>query len=48
MYMVVDHEENTTLTVDDLPIGEDLLDVIASIETAESSERYIQWRDDLA
>ncbi|KAB2626461.1 hypothetical protein D8674_020079 [Pyrus ussuriensis x Pyrus communis] len=48
MYMAVDLEENTRLAFDELPIGEDLLEVLAYIETVESSQTWTQWRDDLA
>ncbi|RXH88130.1 hypothetical protein DVH24_042201 [Malus domestica] len=37
MYMAVDLEENARLAFDELPIGEDLPEVLAYIETVESS-----------
>ncbi|CAN6688269.1 unnamed protein product [Malus baccata var. baccata] len=48
MYMAVDPEENARLAFDELPIGEDLPEVLAYIETVESSQTWTQWRDDLA
>ncbi|XP_048432713.1 putative nuclease HARBI1 [Pyrus x bretschneideri] len=48
MYMAVDPEENARLAFDELPIGEDLPEVLAYIETVESSQIWTQWRDDLA
>ena len=38
MYMAVDPEENARLAFDELPIGEDLPEVLAYIETVESSQ----------
>ncbi|XP_068329696.1 protein ANTAGONIST OF LIKE HETEROCHROMATIN PROTEIN 1-like [Pyrus communis] len=48
MYMAVDPKENARLAFDELPIGEDLPEVLAYIETVESSQIWTQWRDDLA
>ncbi|XP_068340312.1 uncharacterized protein [Pyrus communis] len=48
IYMAVDPEENARLAFDELPIGEDLPEVLAYIETVESSQIWTQWRDDLA
>ncbi|XP_070672200.1 uncharacterized protein [Malus domestica] len=38
MYMAVDPEENARLAFDELPIGEDLQELLAYIETVESSQ----------
>ncbi|KAK2653136.1 hypothetical protein Ddye_012992 [Dipteronia dyeriana] len=48
MYMDVDPEEYTPITLDELPIGEDILDVLESIDVVEASDEWSQWRDDLA
>ena len=48
MYMAVDPEENARLAFDELPIGEDLPEVLAYIETVESSQIWTQCKDDLA
>ncbi|XP_028949351.1 uncharacterized protein [Malus domestica] len=48
MYMAVDPEENARLAFDELPIMEDLPEILAYIETVESSQTWTQWKDDLA
>ncbi|KAB2617675.1 hypothetical protein D8674_013544 [Pyrus ussuriensis x Pyrus communis] len=48
MYMAVDPEENARLAFDELPIREDLREVLAYIKAVESSQTWTQWRDDLA
>ncbi|KAK2643782.1 hypothetical protein Ddye_018977 [Dipteronia dyeriana] len=48
MYMDVDPEEYTPITLDELPIGEDIPDVLESIDVVETSDEWSQWRDDLA
>ncbi|XP_024993963.1 uncharacterized protein LOC112527510 [Cynara cardunculus var. scolymus] len=51
MYMVLDPEENTTLTLEDMPIGEEQVesnDDVESIDVVESSNEWTQWRDDIA
>ncbi|XP_068315185.1 uncharacterized protein [Pyrus communis] len=44
----VDPKENARLAFNELPIGEDLPEVLAYIETIESSQIWTQLRDDLA
>lgn len=46
--MAIDPEENTTLTLEDMPIGEEQLDDVESIDVVESSNEWTQWRDDIA
>ncbi|KAK3173975.1 hypothetical protein Dsin_032566 [Dipteronia sinensis] len=48
MYMDVDPEEYTPVTLDDLPIGEDVPNELESIDVVEGSDEWSQWRDDLA
>ncbi|KAK2634306.1 hypothetical protein Ddye_029098 [Dipteronia dyeriana] len=48
MYMDVDPEEYTPITLDELPIGEDIPDELESIDVVEASDEWSQWRDDLA
>ncbi|KAK0605992.1 hypothetical protein LWI29_032923 [Acer saccharum] len=48
MYMDVDPEEYTPVTLDDLPIGEDIPNELESIDVVEGSNEWSQWRDDLA
>ena len=48
MYMDVDPEEYTPVTLDDLPIGEDVPNELQSIDVVEGSDEWSQWRDDLA
>ena len=51
MYMALDPEENTILTLEDMPIGEEMLesnDDVESIDVVESSNEWTQWRDDIA
>ncbi|KAK3184962.1 hypothetical protein Dsin_032248 [Dipteronia sinensis] len=48
MYMDVDPEEYTSVTLDDLPIGKDAPDELESIDAVEGSDEWSQWRDDLA
>ncbi|XP_024976226.1 uncharacterized protein LOC112514126 [Cynara cardunculus var. scolymus] len=45
MNMVLDLEENTTLTLEDMPIGEEQVE---SIDVGESGNEWTQWRDDIA
>ncbi|KAK2663912.1 hypothetical protein Ddye_002486 [Dipteronia dyeriana] len=47
MYMDVDPEEYTSITLDELPIGEDIPDELESIDVVEASDECSQWRDDL-
>ncbi|KAK2664249.1 hypothetical protein Ddye_002823 [Dipteronia dyeriana] len=48
MYMDVDPEEYTPITLDELSIGEDIPDKLESIDVVEASDEWSQWRDDLA
>ncbi|KAJ9565642.1 hypothetical protein OSB04_001608 [Centaurea solstitialis] len=48
MYMDIDREENTTITLEDMPIGEDQPNELDSIDVVEASNEWTQWRDDLA
>ncbi|KAK0590354.1 hypothetical protein LWI29_025751 [Acer saccharum] len=48
MYMSVDPEEYTPITLDDLPIGEDYPNELESIDVIGGSDEWSQWRDDLA
>ncbi|KAL5732702.1 hypothetical protein ACOSQ2_027515 [Xanthoceras sorbifolium] len=48
MYMEVDPEEYTPVTLDDLPIGEDVPNESEYIDVVESSDEWSQWRDGLA
>ncbi|KAK2650662.1 hypothetical protein Ddye_018151 [Dipteronia dyeriana] len=48
MYMDVDPEVYTPITLDELPIGEDIPDELESIDVVEASDEWSQWRDDLA
>ena len=51
MYMALDPEENTILTLEDMPIGEETLesnDDVESIDVVESSNEWTQWRDGIA
>ncbi|KAK2659009.1 hypothetical protein Ddye_005542 [Dipteronia dyeriana] len=48
MYMDVNPEEYTPITLDELAIGEDIPDVLESIDVVEASDEWSQWRDDLA
>ena len=51
MYMALDPEENTILTLDDMPIGEETLESnndVESIDVVEPSNEWTQWRDDIA
>ncbi|KAK2641293.1 hypothetical protein Ddye_023056 [Dipteronia dyeriana] len=48
MYMDIDHEEYTSVTLDELPIGEDILNEFESIDVVKASDEWSQWRDDLA
>ncbi|KAK0581286.1 hypothetical protein LWI29_012116 [Acer saccharum] len=47
-YMNVDHEEYMSVTLDKLPIGEDISNELESIDVVEASNEWSQWRDDLA
>ncbi|KAK2658757.1 hypothetical protein Ddye_005290 [Dipteronia dyeriana] len=48
MYMDVDLEEYTPITLDELPIRKDIPDELESIDVVEASDKWSQWRDDLA
>ncbi|KAJ9546891.1 hypothetical protein OSB04_019434 [Centaurea solstitialis] len=51
MYIALDLEENTTLTVDYMPIEEEMFgsnDEVGSIDVVESSNEWTQWRDNIA
>ncbi|TXG52984.1 hypothetical protein EZV62_022153 [Acer yangbiense] len=48
MHMDVDPEEYTPITLDELPIGEEIPNVLESIDVVEASDEWSQWRDDLA
>ncbi|KAK0598762.1 hypothetical protein LWI29_037758 [Acer saccharum] len=48
MYMDVDPEEYTPVTLDELPIGEDIPNEFESIDVVEASDEWSQWRNDLA
>ncbi|KAK3226099.1 hypothetical protein Dsin_005961 [Dipteronia sinensis] len=48
MYVDVDPEEYTPVTLDDLPIGEEAPNELESIDVVEGIDEWSQWRDDLA
>ncbi|KAK0576518.1 hypothetical protein LWI29_018811 [Acer saccharum] len=48
MHMDVDPEKYTPITLDELPIGEEIPNVLESIDVVEASDEWSQWRDDLA
>ncbi|KAK2656298.1 hypothetical protein Ddye_009350 [Dipteronia dyeriana] len=48
MYMDVDPEEYTPITLHELPIGEDVPNEFESIDVVEASDEWSRWRDDLA
>ncbi|KAK2655429.1 hypothetical protein Ddye_008481 [Dipteronia dyeriana] len=47
-YMDVDPEEYTSVSLDELPIWEDVPNEFESIDVVEANDEWSQWRDDLA